>query len=74
MRRHSALLAFSVVALSTFAAVPTTVQAQSVLPNVITDAERPRVRAVEVTEPIEVDGWLTESVWRGQALGGFIQA
>ena len=62
------------VALSTFAAVPTTVQAQSVLPNVITDAERPRVRAVEVTEPIEVDGWLTESVWRGQALGGFIQA
>jgi len=74
LRRHSALLAFSVVALSTFAAVPTTVQAQSVLPNVITDAERPRVRAVEATEPIEVDGWLTESVWRGQALGGFIQA
>jgi len=50
------------------------VEAQSVLPNAITDAERPRVRAVQATEPIEVDGRLTESVWRGEALGGFIQA
>ena len=74
MRRHSAFLAFAVIALSTFAAVPTTVEAQSVLPNAITDAERPRVRAVQATEPIEVDGRLTESVWRGEALGGFIQA
>ena len=49
-------------------------EAQSVLPNAITDAERPRVRAVQATEPIEVDGRLTESVWRGEALGGFIQA
>ncbi len=68
MRRHSALVAFALVAL------PASISAQSVIPNAITDAERPRVRAMQTAEPIVVDGRLTESVWSGSALGGFIQA
>ena len=55
-------------------ALPAGVSAQSVLPAVIDDADRPRVRAIETNEPIRIDGRLTESIWSGPALGGFIQA
>ena len=66
--RHPTLAALILLAL------PASLAAQTVLPTTISDADRPRVRAVATSEPIRVDGQLTESVWGGPALGGFIQA
>ncbi len=68
MRRHLLLIAVGALAL------PTALAAQTVLPNAITDAERRRMRAVEATAPIRVDGRLEEAVWRGEPQSGFIQA
>ena len=74
LRRHSASVVLAIAVFQLFLAFPATVEAQSVLPNAITDAERPRVTAVAVAGPIQVDGRLDEATWRGPSLGGFIQA
>jgi hypothetical protein len=50
------------------------IAAQTALPSSITDAQRPRVTAVEARDPIDVDGRLVETVWSGRSLGGFVQA
>ena len=67
--RPSARIHFATLVLTL---IPAALSAQ--ISNTRTDADRLRAQAVPTQTEIRVDGRLEEDVWRGESLGGFVQA
>ena len=59
---------------ATFVAILNPAALSAQISDTRTDAERLRARAVPTQAEVRVDGRLDEEVWRGESLGGFVQA